>query len=163
VTDKVIPSHVVNAVTPLSYDGGDFYALRSDKQTDGNWALRVTTPVDRSPTTTVVAYGASLTTHTLTERASYSVPSGKRAYLQCIYLNTGLPTTTEAVNIRVTLNTHVLALLAVTSTTTVPSNHLTIPLGIWLTYGDIVKIYTLNSTALILYFKGDIFIVEFAA
>lgn len=163
MTDKITPSHLVNAVTPLTYNGSDFYALRSDKQADGDWALRVTTPVDRSPVVAALPYGATLGNHALTERAIYTVPSGKRAYLQAVYLNAGIPTTTEAVNIRVTLDTYVLALLAVTTTTTVPANHLSIPFGLWLTTGNVIKIYTLNSTALDIYFRANVFLCIFNA
>lgn len=183
--NRIYPTILPDARLALGYDGSDFRGLLVDtsgrlyavvgfdgslyrfiyldKQTDGQWATRVSTIVDRAPVDASQSLDVTVANHGYTDRVTYTVPSGKRAYLQCIWSRLEIPASGKTLDLRIKHNERWLVQHIVVSTTTATDSSKTWPCGLWLRAGDTIKIGTASDDATARFFRATVDIIEFSA
>jgi hypothetical protein len=163
MTNRIYPSVVLKPNTPLGYDGADYRCLQLDKASDGDPALRTAFPVDRAPSTLLKYIESQYGNHNLTDRLTYTVPSGKRAVITAALAYVQVPGTTGYGEVRIRLNGRAFFWQQVENTYPLRDTVRQSSYYIWLNAGDIVTIQTGNTSSSTLWFLATCVITEFDA
>jgi len=156
------PASIINPVTPIGDNGSIFVPFTVDTYSGDKGALRTSLPIDRGGHLVFLYYGNSLGNTADTVQVSYTVPSGKYAILQNIYLSIGIPTTSGECRIKVAVNGYNIAGKSIDSTTRFDNRIVYSVHNIYLPSNTIVSVYTYNSTTSTVYFYISIIILEFS-
>ena len=145
MANRIYPANPPNPTGALGYDGSNFQMLFVDKQSDGDHALRISTPVDRAPSTVVQYYAAALTDHATTTRLTYTVANGKRALVTLLHARMGIPGATYVGQIRMYINGSEIYGFTVDNATRQEVLSQQLPCNIWLTAGDVLAASTFST------------------
>jgi hypothetical protein len=160
---QIFPDVVPNVNTPIATDGINWYAHQIDKATDGVPDLRTSLPVDRALTKIVNSYAAGNGAHGETTRYTYTVPNAKRAILEFFQSFMEIPTAATLLYSQLYISgTRILYHPVYPASVQIDADRFT-PLHIWLGTGDIVKVTTFSSDAVVRVFVLNTVISEFAA
>jgi hypothetical protein len=155
------PASIVNPVTPIGYNGSIYVPFIVDSYSGDNGALRTSLPIDRGGTLQILYFVGNYGNHTETVRATYTVPSGKYALLNNIYMSVTKPSTSGNVWTKIQVNSKPIGISFIESTT---NNADCIKFGnvnLLLPSNSTVSILTSNTTTSSVYFEGVAFIIEF--
>ena len=164
MADRIYPSKVIQAHTPLGIDqNNDWRVLRLDKPSDGDWALRVSTPPERVSAWLNSCWNATVGNHAATERWSVTVSSGNRAIIVACFFYVGLPSSGQLASVWVTKNDQRIAQLMVADTTARVDTVANIPMHFWLRTGDVIKGYSYNGGSSDIEMHCNAFILRYDA
>jgi len=158
---KITPSQGPNFNVPLAYDGTDYVALRTDASGVLAPDPDLLAPHQRTPVNASLRVSVQAGNHAWTSRATYTVTSGKHAVIQMFFANLDPPTTTGVVAGRLRVNSKELAYLIVNSASTIDNQWCNIPMAVDAIAGEVVDIYTINTSTTTVWYTISVQILQF--
>ncbi|MDD5540396.1 MAG: hypothetical protein PHG61_06880 [Candidatus Marinimicrobia bacterium] len=162
MTGSIIPTHLPAPNTILGYNDADFYPLYMDVQSAGKRSQRVSLPVDRSMTDVSLNHSADYAAHGETVRATYTVPSAKRALLQAVFTRVSPYDTGSYAGVIIKIDGIPLVWFVVDVSISVVYAHQTIPFYLWLNTGQVVTLSTYSLADTTITLTGSVHLREFA-
>ena len=155
------PASIVNPVTPIGDNGSIFVPFAVDTYSGNKGSLRTSLPIDRGGTLSVLHWTGTYGNHTETQRASYTVPSGKYTLMNNCYIGVTKPSTTGNVWLRISVSGNSIVTQYIDQNTVTIDSFRTYYISLYLPYGTTVTISTANQSSSNIIYEGTVYMIEF--